>query len=952
MRKLLLALALCLLPALASAQGNPQCPTRPLGDNTNACASTAFVYQNSVPTSVCSSDGVWPVLISGVWGCTSSLPLGFSGMLVQAVDGQDISFIMRQLGHTQSVIYQLYNQATNTSGADTTYTQHRAFIVSPTAGTEYGAFDWYTKQAGTLEQRMQLGGGLQIGAPSGGDLGTGKINVSSGYFVNGGPLRTPLSGNLTIYFATTGTDQASCVAPATAGVGNPCQTLQYAWNTLIAEYDGNGKSVFLRIKDGEVLTQGIQITSPLIGAANVYLRGNISDRTSATIRQSLTTSGYCASVVGATLFVQSLTCDGQDGSATPFDGFAVGQGGVMYVENLYLKGSTAPLVAGAANHFSLSNNASLTIVGDLYFAHGYKQVGFYFGSVANTYLNVNNVRSLTANGTLTSGLPTITFAAPLACVSAATGCPIAGDQIRGTGIPENTFINTISVDRQTITLKDVDGNAVNATANGLQSLVMGGIFFNFIDDGGGNPIFDVSFIFGTIVGGLNFQGVETSGNFTGQSYQLLGASLLNLGSAPLTVFPGTIPGFSDGTTFSVAYSDGQSISLELARVPSSSIFPTQIVRSGAINCTSWSAGPVLDSNSDCRYFAAGTGIHAFYNTGGSTLTTELGSTNLGSGIGIYATNAGVTGARFFNSADSVDLRSLATTTIAQLGTNSNHILQFYTNALPRLNLLTSYGIQILNDATTTTTLTGPAATNITAAFGTTSGTIVMAATSPLAINATTGVVSCSTCLTNTPAALTRVDDTNITLTLGGTPSTALLQNVSLTLGWTGTLAASRGGTGISSLGTGIATFLGTPSSTNLAAALTDETGTGAAVFATSPSLTSVSLNSTTVLPTAVTTAYQFDGSTSTFVVADTASVTLPTGSGFFIINNNDSGTTGMVLFGGGNTTIVAQTASEYVNTDAGVNTRIFYSGTAYTIKNSTGAVATYAVTAFKIRNSN
>lgn len=46
----------------------------------------------------------------------------------------------------------------------------------------------------------------------------------------------------------------------------------------------------------------------------------------------------------------------------------------------------------------------------------------------------------------------------------------------------------------------------------------------------------------------------------------------------------------------------------------------------------------------------------------------------------------------------------------------------------------------------------------------------------------------------TPAALTRVDDTNVTLTLGGTPATALLQGVSLTLGWTGTLAETRGGT--------------------------------------------------------------------------------------------------------------------------------------------------------------
>lgn len=43
----------------------------------------------------------------------------------------------------------------------------------------------------------------------------------------------------------------------------------------------------------------------------------------------------------------------------------------------------------------------------------------------------------------------------------------------------------------------------------------------------------------------------------------------------------------------------------------------------------------------------------------------------------------------------------------------------------------------------------------------------------------------------TPSALTKVDDTNVTLTLGGTPATALLQSTSLTLGWTGTLADSR-----------------------------------------------------------------------------------------------------------------------------------------------------------------
>jgi hypothetical protein len=61
----------------------------------------------------------------------------------------------------------------------------------------------------------------------------------------------------------------------------------------------------------------------------------------------------------------------------------------------------------------------------------------------------------------------------------------------------------------------------------------------------------------------------------------------------------------------------------------------------------------------------------------------------------------------------------------------------------------------------------------------------------------------------------------------GTPASATLTNA------TGLPIA----TGVSGLGSGIATFLTTPSSANLATAVTDETGSGSLVFATSPTLT-------------------------------------------------------------------------------------------------------------------
>ena len=46
----------------------------------------------------------------------------------------------------------------------------------------------------------------------------------------------------------------------------------------------------------------------------------------------------------------------------------------------------------------------------------------------------------------------------------------------------------------------------------------------------------------------------------------------------------------------------------------------------------------------------------------------------------------------------------------------------------------------------------------------------------------------------TGEALTRINDTNVTITLGGSPTTALLTATSLTLGWSGQLSIARGGT--------------------------------------------------------------------------------------------------------------------------------------------------------------
>jgi len=67
------------------------------------------------------------------------------------------------------------------------------------------------------------------------------------------------------------------------------------------------------------------------------------------------------------------------------------------------------------------------------------------------------------------------------------------------------------------------------------------------------------------------------------------------------------------------------------------------------------------------------------------------------------------------------------------------------------------------------------------------------------------------------------------LTGGGTSGT-------VTVSLDTPVAVANGGTGLTSLGTGVATFLGTPSSANLASAVTNETGSGSLVFGTSPTI--------------------------------------------------------------------------------------------------------------------
>jgi hypothetical protein len=207
-------------------------------------------------------------------------------------------------------------------------------------------------------------------------------------------------------------------------------------------------------------------------------------------------------------------------------------------------------------------------------------------------------------------------------------------------------------------------------------------------------------------------------------------------------------------------------------------------------------------------------------------------------------------------------------------------------------------------------------------------------------------LSSSQTLTNktltTPTLTTPTINTGGTLSGTFTASAATFSSPTFTtpaLGTpaSGTLTSCTGlpiSTGVSGLGTGIATFLATPSSANLASAVTDETGSGSLVFGTDPT---VALANASTIKDSAGTAYSIgyvnipaSASTTTFVLADsgkfitaTSTVTIPanssvafaTGTVLVVYNNSASsisiGITTDTLRLAGTTTTGTRTLAAY-----------------------------------------
>ena len=111
-------------------------------------------------------------------------------------------------------------------------------------------------------------------------------------------------------------------------------------------------------------------------------------------------------------------------------------------------------------------------------------------------------------------------------------------------------------------------------------------------------------------------------------------------------------------------------------------------------------------------------------------------------------------------------------------------------------------------------------------------------------------------------------------------------------------------TGVSNLGTGVATFLATPSSANLLAALTDETGTGANVFANTPTLVTPIIGAATGTSLSLSSFSAVSAAAPTIASATTIAPTTP------------------IVFVSGTTAVVTITAAAPISTGGGTITLI------------------------------
>jgi len=440
----------------------------------------------------------------------------------------------------------------------------------------------------------------------------------------------------------------------------------------------------------------------------------------------------------------------------------------------------------------------------------------------NTYLTGNQSITLSgeASGSGTTGI-SVTL----------SNSAVIGKVLTGFTSTTGTILATDSILQA---IQKLDGNLAAATAGGVSSVT--GTTNRITSTGGSNPIIDISSSYvgqssittlGTITTGV-WNGTAIGDSYissatTWNAKQAAYTNLTSIGalanSAGVLTNDGsggfsytTITGY---TTEEAQDAVGAMIDSTLVYVDATPLL-TRAALTGAItasqgsNTTSLGSFTLAQLNtaiSDADV-ATGGGTATGTNTGDNAVNTLYSglvsnATHTGDATGATSlTVVGINGTLLSGLATGI-LKNTTGTGVPSIAVAGDFPTLNQNTTGSAATLTTGRTISITGDlAYTSPAFNGSG--NVTAAgtlatVNTNTGTFGSAIQVPQFTVNGKGLITAVSNITITPAAssitggaaLTKTDDTNITLTLGGTPSTALLQATSITVGWTGTLADSR-----------------------------------------------------------------------------------------------------------------------------------------------------------------